>query len=178
MWWREMGAPLPGGFAGRVSSQCRLAQQEAPAAGPGSSQHSSERPAGWGGAAGADECRETQPLAVRTGSEQAHTALANGAGSTHSHCEPLSAGSTTELVNYAFPLISPIRGKCSSVSSAIWHEALRPWCFPTETTPAAEYEYHPSTYCQVPKVATRDLREQKVVLTCPFAHSPPGCIHC
>lgn len=53
-------------------------------------------------------------------------ALANRAGSTYSHCELVSAGSTTGLVNCAFPLISPIQGKCSSVSTAIWHEVLRP----------------------------------------------------
>lgn len=49
VWRRKMGVPLPGGFAGRVSSHCRLAQPAAPAAGPGSSQHSPECPAGWEG---------------------------------------------------------------------------------------------------------------------------------
>lgn len=48
--------------------------------------------------------------------------------------------------------MSPIQGKCFSVSTAIWHEVLRLRCFPTETTPAAVYEHHPSIYCLVPEV--------------------------
>lgn len=44
---RETGAPLPGGFAGRDSSHCQLAQPAALAAELGSSWHSPGRSAGW-----------------------------------------------------------------------------------------------------------------------------------